>query len=122
LKREGDRIAEKRFALPGPLPIIQWLLGLSLLFLVTFLVLAAIPEAREAVGGSVTNSETPNPAPSPMAIEARTPSLETTRPSALRIMVGQEAPTPATSGYQRELLRQLFLLSAAGLGACFAAL
>jgi hypothetical protein len=144
----APRLQLRRPRLPGigtTVPLVRWLMVAILMFLVLFVLFAASPDARSAItgeasgvslgkGGGTADIAAPNrPDRRPISDDGVTAPYEPAvyTPHAFGGGGGtvvRAASEPALGGvtvdasFTRLLLRELFLLCAAGLGACLTAL
>jgi hypothetical protein len=141
------RLRLRRPRLPGigsTVPLVRWLMIATIGFLLLFVLFAASPDAREAITGqeSGVTVGTPRDAEDHPVVnrpdrrgigtDGVTDSYEPARFTSHALgggsLTARSASEPALGGvdvdasYARLLLRELFLLCAAGLGACLTAL
>jgi hypothetical protein len=141
------RLHLRRPRLPGigsTVPLVRWLMIATIAFLVLFVLFAASPDAREAITGresgvSVGTGQEAEDHPvvnrpdrREIGADGVTDDYEPARFTSHALgggsLTARAASEPALGGvdvdasYARLLLRELFLLCAAGLGACLTAL
>jgi len=141
------RLYVRRPRLPGigsTVPLVRWLMLATIAFLVLFVLFAASPDAREAITGresgvSVGTGSEASDHPVVNRPDRREigrdgvtdqydPAWFTSHALGGGSLTARSATEPALGGvtvdasYARLLLRELFLLCAAGLGACLTAL
>jgi hypothetical protein len=137
----APKLQLRRPRLPGvgsTVPLVRWLMIATIGFLLLFVLLAATPDAREAIVGESTGVQVGDggDAPARPGEPVVLTGAADVTPGRYRPQEGSAAAAPAgatgaaepaaavavDTSFTRLLLRELFLLCAAGLGACLTAL